>query len=426
MGIFIEEKLKEEVKKKVIAFVTPRMIIGGAESYIITKTLWLINNGFTVIVISSGGENVNNLPDEVRHFNIERIDDSPLLFKDEDYVNFIEDISNILTENRVDIIEAHNTFPVFHIAMSYRLTGIAFFANILHELSYVRNPLLAILTRKLNYFGLYYTLTSEMNNHIERTISTRLKPTILPIPVKGIEIGNDNFDQKYILSVCRLVEDKMYVKHLIDDFCKLYLSNKIARAYSLVIVGDGPLFEELEILASKFNESIQRTVIELRGTIVGDELEVLYKECSLFVGMGTSLLLAASCGKPSIIAGFTSNTEQFSWGYWGENELDKDIIAGGDNQNRKKTSLCEAIEIIVESDERSSEAGLAARKMFVKYYDFNSIMVFWKGEYIKIIEKATNNYQLEKKMSFSNLIKFLKVARYIYKRISFRKIVSLT
>lgn len=37
-----------------IAFVTPQMIIGGAETYIITKSRWLISHGHTVTVVSGG------------------------------------------------------------------------------------------------------------------------------------------------------------------------------------------------------------------------------------------------------------------------------------------------------------------------------------------------------------------------------------
>lgn len=403
--------------KKVIAFVTPRMIIGGAETYIITKAYWLINNGFDVIVISSGGENINNLPANVPHFKIEKIDDSPLLFKSEEYKKFIDNVSNILIQNCVDVVEAHNTFPVFHIAMSYKQTGIPFCGNILHELSYVRNPLLAIVTRKLNHYGLYYTLTSEMNTHIEKSIFSKLQPTILPIPVKALSDGSDKTHHNYILSVCRLAEDKMYIKYLIKDFCELYMNNEKLRSYRLVIVGDGPLFEEISILVNKFNNSVHNNVIELKGTVVGSKLEILYKECSAFVGMGTSLLLAASCAKPCIIAGFSKSTEQYSWGYWGENPTDENIIGIGNNHLRIKSSLSEAIEVLIMSTGRALSSGAAARKMFVKHYDFDIIMSRWRDEYFNIIKNYSNNIKLKKSLSFTGRIIFLKALRYIYKTI---------
>ncbi len=404
-------------KKTKIAFVTPRMIIGGAESYIITKTLWLINNGFDVVVISLGGENVENLPNEVKHFTLEGIDDSPLLFDSNKYTNFIQSLSDILLLNKVDIIEAHNTFPIFHVAMSYKQTGIPFLANILHELSYVKNPLLAILTRKLNYFGLYYTLTSKMNAHIENSIYCKLNPVVIPIPVKSITITENEIKDLYILSVCRLSQDKMYVKYLIEDFYNLYMSSDLLKSFKLKIVGDGPLFTEIENLVIYLNNKAQATIIELKGTLVGDELESIYKKCFAFVGMGTSLLLAASCGKPSIIAGFTKETESYSWGCWGENPADCDVIGVGSDLDRHSTSFANIITVLIESQDRSISAGVAAKKMFTLHYDFEMIMNNWKNEYERVIKSSKDNIKLKKALKFSFVINALRSLRYVYKTI---------
>ena len=60
-----------------IAFVTPMMVIGGAETYVINKCDWLIDRGFEVIVISEGGENVKNLPDGAEHIILKGISLSP-------------------------------------------------------------------------------------------------------------------------------------------------------------------------------------------------------------------------------------------------------------------------------------------------------------------------------------------------------------
>ncbi|WP_339657178.1 glycosyltransferase [Flavobacterium frigidarium] len=402
---------------KKLAFVTPRMIIGGAESYIITKASWLINNGFDIIVISLGGENVINLTEGVEHFILEGIDDSPLLFNSKSYDIFIESLSNILTQNKVDIIEAHNTFPVFHVAMSYKNTGIPFLANILSELSYYKNPLLAILTRKLNQFGLYYALTTEMNTHIENTIRSKLDPVILPIPVKGIITLDEQVQDLYILSVCRLSEDKMYVKYLIEDFYTLYSTSEALKNYKLKIVGDGPFFNEIEDLVNKLNEQAQVIIIELLGTIVGDELEALYKNCFAFAGMGTSLLLAASCGKPSILAGFVKDTEPYSWGYWGENALDRNVIGVGSDKDRVSTSYANIISILIGSQDRSLKAGNAAKKMFEVNYDFDIIMNNWNKEYLKVIKNYKNNKKLKSKLNFSLEISSLRTIRYVYKAI---------
>jgi glycosyltransferase involved in cell wall biosynthesis len=399
-----------------IAFLTPKMIIGGAESYIIAKSEWLINNGFEVMVISQGGENVINLPKGVSHVLFDNIHKSPLSFDKEKYTIFIQKLSSLLVKNGVDVVEAHNTFPAVHMALSFNVTGIPFFVNILNELAYDRNPLLAILTRKLNSFGLYYTLTSEMNTYIEKATYSKLKPKLLPIPVKGILANEDKTPFPYILSVCRLSEDKRYVKYLIEDFYELYINNSNAKNYKLIIVGEGTLYEETKTLANHLNNKIQRPVIELKGTVIGDDLSSLYNNCAAFVGMGTTLLLAASCGKPSITCGFSNDSESFAWGYWGENILDKNIIAGGPNSDRKQTSFKEAIQVLIESKERSLSSGKAAKEMFDANYNFDIIMNNWQSEYYKTIECfADNREELKQTLKLNFQINSLRILRMVYK-----------
>ena len=56
-----------------IAFITPRMIVGGAETYIIRKAKWLTENGNEIVVISEGGCLVESLPKGVKHIQIKNI-----------------------------------------------------------------------------------------------------------------------------------------------------------------------------------------------------------------------------------------------------------------------------------------------------------------------------------------------------------------
>ncbi|MDI5950745.1 glycosyltransferase [Flavobacterium yafengii] len=391
-------------KKIKVAFVTPKMIIGGAESYIINKSNWLINNGFDVIIVSQGGENVSNLPNGVNHIFFDKISSSPLEFSYKDYSDFIEKLSDILLRNDVDVIEAHNSYPAVHVASSYKYTKIPFFINILNEVAYYRNPLLTILTKKLSCFGLFYVLSYEMNRYIEKRINFKLNPKIIPIPVKAISRDNLSLENKYILSVSRLSEDKDYVRYLIKDFYELYKINDKLSEYKLVIVGDGSLFESINVLANSLNKEANRNIIQLRGTLVGDDFETVYKNCSIFVGMATTLLLAASCGKPSVIAGSTPETNKFSWGLWGENDLDANLIGICSGKDRTSTSFQTILESLVECEGRLISSGNAAYKMFKENYDFGSIMTVWGNEYHLVIDTfLTNGVEIEKELNFLHL-----------------------
>lgn len=387
---------REKVK---IAFVTPKMIIGGAETYVINKSEWLVRHGFEVLVISEGGENVKNLPADVSHIVLKGISQTPLGFSNKEYCLFIEKFKSILIDNKVTVIEAHNTAPIVHVALVYKHTKIPFLINILNELSYLRNPLLIIITKKLDVFRLVYVLTLEMNQYIERIVKRKVNSTIIPIPVKPILTDDLNHDKKYILSVSRLSDDKYYVKYLIEDFYELYKSSDKFLDYKLVIVGEGSCYNELNSLKNSINKEVNKEIVELRGTLFGNDLVDVYKNCTCFVGMGTTLLLAASCKKTAIIAGFTSETNKFSWGFWGENELDSNIMAIGSAENRIKTSFQTSITLVVESEKRRISSGEAAYKMFKKNYDYISIMTLWEKEYQKVIDVfKLKEYDIQKRI----------------------------
>jgi len=386
-----------------IAFITPLMIIGGAETYIINKCEWLINNGFDVIVISEGGENVANLPAGVDHTIVKGVSLPPTVFSRKLYQIFLKELETVLVDNKVDVIEANNSYPAVHSAAIYKNIKIPFFINILSDVTYRRNPLLKILTINIDQFGLYYILTSDMNEYIQNFINYKLHPNIIPIPVKAIP-NVDNKDGKYILSVSRLSNEKDYVRHLMKDFFNLFQEDIFFCDYKLFIVGDGLLREELSLLASNLNKKANKEIIQLKGTLVGQDLLDIYKKCSVFVGMGTTLLLAASCAKPCIIAGFSPETKQFSWGFWGESELDYNIIGIGSANGRSHYSFSNSISRVLKSDIYKLNLGQVAYKMFSENYDNDSIMRQWSAAYYKVIDiyKSKGN-EIEKKLKYYDL-----------------------
>lgn len=406
------------IKKNItIAFVTPLMVIGGAETYIINKCEWLITKGINVIVISEGGENVVNLPKGTLHINFKGISLPPLVFKNKEYHIFKQNLKEILISHNVDIIEAHNSYPIVHVASIYKETKIPFYLNVLSELSYRRNPLLKIITNKLNKFNLFYLLTPEMQIYIEGVTYLKFNPIIIPIPVKAIPVNEANYGEKYILSVSRLSIDKDYVRHLIKDFYELYKINDKFKDSKLIIVGDGNLFEELNEIACNINKEVCKEIIQFKGIVLGKDLEILYQNCTMFVGMGTTLLLAASCAKPSVIAGFTSETNKYAWGFWGENDSDASIIAIGTLKDRNPISFHNAIESIIESDIRGRDAGNAAFKMFNENYDYNYTMTLWFNEYQRIM----NVFEVNGKL-IAQKLKYYELWIHFYRQI--RRIVK--
>lgn len=365
---------------RMIAFFTPRMTIGGAETYIINKSNWLIDHGYNVLVISEGGEWVDRLSQNVRHFTINGIAVAPWRFSLKDLDSLIRKIIDVIDLYHVDIIEAHNTYPIIYALLLQKKRKVAILLNVLSELAYQRCPILCYITRRLDRHGQYFTLTDGMNEFIKRKTHHGLSNcTIIPIPVifnESLEIKRDN----YILSVCRMSSEKMYIKYLMDDFFELVDKGKINEYYKLLVVGDGPLFGAIQEKAQKLNDLLRDEKIILKGFCVGPELDRLYADCDIYVGMGTTLLTGAIYGKPSIIAGFTPETMPFAWGIWGVD----DTAIGINIPNNNRMTYKYIIEHIISDNELYNYCSETAKIEAMKKYDIDAVMLQWNDGYNRI------------------------------------------
>lgn len=367
-----------------IAFVTPRFIVGGAETYIIRKSQWLIEHGHNVLVISSGGCFVEMLPKEVKHIALENLSVAPYTLSYNQLKYLLGTLTSILQSEKIDMIEAHNTFPILYVFLSYRGHKIPFVLNVLNELSYDSNWELQKITRILDKLKCYYTLTGKMNDYIEKRCGRSLHPTILPIPLNDPSsksyVGS-NF-QNYILTVGRLAPDKMYLKYLIKDFGAFLDENKLYSDKTLVVVGDGPLKNEVEQMAHTINSRCHRKAIVLLGSVVGEELERLYAGCELYVGVGTTLLIAASYAKPSIIGASYTQLQPYAFGFWGTHPEDADVISGSfDIVDRKKSYKNSFQNFYSVSEIQRKQYGYQAYNLFKNNYGLNVIMKKWDAIY---------------------------------------------
>ena len=108
--------------------------------------------------------------------------------------------------------------------------------------------------------------------------------------------------------------DKMYVKHLIIDFGKLKKKRLIDDDIKLVIVGDGDLYNEVLELAVRINKDLPNESIVLKGTVIGVDLDNLYRSCMGYIVIGTTILIAASFAKPVILASGYKKFQSFAFG----------------------------------------------------------------------------------------------------------------
>lgn len=391
-----------------IAFVTPKLIVGGAETYIARKSKWLIGRGHEVLVISEGGCFVDLLPEKVKHIKIDNIGHAPFSISDREYRRLESNLVSILKNERVDVIEAHNTYPIVYVFMSYDKHRVPFFLNVLAEDSYNKDREIRIVTSVLDKYGLYYTLTKRMNFYIEQKCGQIFHPTIIPIPYEDLYNPGSivKESQDYILTVGRLSPEKMYVRYLMRDVGELLKNNLIPQNVTLKIVGDGVLMNEIKDRAEKINKMLKREAIVILGTVIGEELDRLYENCKLYVGVGTTILISAAHAKPTIIG--SGLYQQYAFGFWGENPIeDKDAIGGDDSLVQRQTSYNEIIyKFFSMTKAQQQKLGQCAYSTFKEYIDLDRIMLVWENAYLTIINKRYNTEitNVSKKLKALNII----------------------
>jgi hypothetical protein len=119
----------------------------------------------------------------------------------------------------------------------------------------------------------------------------------LPMHFPAVARSRPVVDGCIILTVARLVEVKGYVEGLIRDFAEL--SALQGSSNRLVIVGDGPCRLRFERAAAMHGISSQ---VDFAGSVPYAALNEYYNRADIYVGMGTTVLEAASLGVPAIVA----------------------------------------------------------------------------------------------------------------------------
>lgn len=141
----------------------------------------------------------------------------------------------------------------------------------------------------------------------------KLKPTqsnkssYIPIGIDFIRneasgeryIGHNKGKNFHILTISRLdFPFKGYILGLLSDLQQLY---KELPSITLTIIGDGPnrinVLQQIQKLDPKLQQHI--TLIE---NVPYENLDEYYRQCDLYIGMGTTVLDAAKYKKPSIVA----------------------------------------------------------------------------------------------------------------------------
>jgi len=163
--------------------------------------------------------------------------------------------------------------------------------------------------------GLIYSMNEACFKAHELSLGasfTNKKIFPLPIEFNGTDIPGDTcFNEYTIVTIARLTKMKGYISGLISEMPKaLEKNNKI----KLIIVGSGEEHGQLTRTVKKLN--LHKNVV-FTGSIPENELGNVLRKAHVYVGMGTTLLIAARMKIPCVMACPWTN-EAVTHGFFGE------------------------------------------------------------------------------------------------------------
>lgn len=183
--------------------------------------------------------------------------------------------------------------------------------------------------------------------------------SVIPIPIDLEQcLAQSSMTSKKIVSIGRIVNFKRYNFAMIKVMEEL-----IVRGYDLEyhIYGDG---EEFDSLTEAVNASSARQKIYLHGALDYAKLPEILQQSFLYIGMGTTIVEAASLGVPALIA-IESETKPLTYGLFGQ--IDPSNL-GEKSDSLLKYPLLEKItylcELNSEAYQELSAQSLAAAKTF--------------------------------------------------------------
>ena len=274
--------------------------LGGTETLILRHIRWLRKNGAKPVVMAPSGKMNDELLSEAE-LSVE--------LKEQQLDDFRESGSR-RTRAMDSLAQNLSAAGPLHFIV-FNEIGV----NIAAELcSRLRGSALSVYLifddifgpAKLDYFdemndhGMVVSMNEACLEGHRRRYGYRLnKSQIVPLPmaVPPLAPRCSGNSECVVLTVARLVEMKGYVEGLIRDVAKLVQVD--GHDVKLLIVGDGPCRENLERIASSAGLGSRVVFV---GSVPYKDLMPYYGLADVYVGMGTTVLEAASIGVPSLVA----------------------------------------------------------------------------------------------------------------------------
>lgn len=344
-------------------FVYKNYITGGLETFVLRMANYLVNNGHSVYLVCQ------TVSDEMKS----QYTDSGTRIEYFDIWDR-KKISQRM-KGKVDI------FISFGLSDYFLLGKYAKYAV---SLMYCVHPThLTMDDRKMNLIEIlkmpvFYQIIKEgINNNtllmmdenisdaIYKKYKLKVKPSeILQLPYEPtskVKIWNGTFEKPYsVLTICRAdFPFKSYVLGLVDAIASINKNNIVAK---LTIVSYG---KDLDVIKGKIKG---KNYIKLIQETKYNDLENMYLDSDIYVGMGSTAIEASNYGLPVILAN-VNNDKFVSCGYFYENPTQKGIF-----KYNAKPGICYLNQLINYDYSQLKEMGEKNKSAFHDLYDIKSFV----------------------------------------------------
>jgi len=290
-------------RNKTILLIYSQLNTGGVETLIVRMANWLVAHDRNVKIILENKSDLDHLLNnqiEIKYFGMKYL----LLF--EPFFNKLSVKSSFF--NNIDVIfsfEARSCWLASLIHKNIKKKPI-FITGVYQPYEY--NPNSKKYLRQFYHKMMKEMVPSEsvlfMNSsckkNVEKNLGTKfVNSNYFPLPVNIKPLKNLNERRPYrfkIVSIGRIVDFKTYNFHMIDIVRKL-IEEKIEIVYE--IYGHGP---QEKLLKKKITELELNSNVIFKGKLNYENIPEVLEDAYLFIGMGTSVIEAAMCGVPSIVA----------------------------------------------------------------------------------------------------------------------------
>jgi glycosyltransferase involved in cell wall biosynthesis len=287
-----------------ILFILGGLKIGGVETYItrLANELTIKGNSVDILLLS---EKVDaELILNVSTYAKVSVFDRTRFFTASSWINaFLPFTPNTkqLNYDLVHVVDLLTLGFVFLNQNSIKFTNLSI--GIYHQMEinwwrdkkiYFRRKLIELYDKNIKLTLFPNEFTAQLGANLTSTSINELK--ILPLGINLSKYANCKplRDSLKIVSIGRLVDFKVYNKHLISQFAEI---RKLGN-FEYYIYGEGPEKESLRTLAIKEGVS---DYVHFMGQINYDDMPQVLNNSFCFVGSGTAIIEAAAAGIPSIV-----------------------------------------------------------------------------------------------------------------------------